>query len=99
MNVARASCPASLSFIFKVCPNKNLLKMGSVGVSCTVDQKVLAEVEKSKKIEIIFNGKHIKFPTVSSVLAELKKSPVKVSIKSSLPLGCGFSISGASALA
>ncbi len=99
MKKAKASCPASISFLFKVCPNENLIKMGSIGVGCTIDKKVEAKVEKSRRTEIIFNGKSIEFPTVSYVIDKLAKSTVTVLIKSSLPLGYGFSISGASALA
>lgn len=98
MEKAKASCPASISFLFKVCPDKNLLKMGSIGVSCTIDKKVYVEVEEAKKTEIFFNGIPVKFPTVSYIIDKLTNNPVKVSIESSLPLGYGFSISGASAL-
>jgi len=99
MRKTKAFCPVSISFLFKVCPNKNLIKMGSIGVSCTVDKKVFVEVEKSQKTEIYFNKEKINFPTVSYVIDKLVNSPVLVSIKSPLPLGYGFSISGASALA
>lgn len=73
--------------------------MGSIGVSCTVDKKVTVEIEKSQKTEIYFNKEKIIFLTVSYVIDKLANSPVLVSIKSSLPLGYGFGISGASALA
>lgn len=96
---AKASCPACLSFLFKVCPDKNPIKMGSIGISCIVDKKVEVEIEKARTTKILFNKKSIKFPTVSYVIDKLTKSPVKVSITSILPLGYGFSISGASALA
>lgn len=49
--------------------------------------------------EIYFNNKPINFPTVRSVLTILGVQPLKVVIKSDLPLGCGFGLSGASALA
>lgn len=73
--------------------------MGSIGISCTVDKKVEVEVEKSQKTEIYFNKEKINFPTVSYVIDKLVNCPVLVSIESPLPLGYGFSISGASALA
>lgn len=99
MDKAYASCPASVSFIFSNRPSRNLTKMGSVGVGCTIDREVLVEVEESSVNETIFNGATINFPTVESVINTLSPSPVKVSIQSPLPLGCGFGISGASALA
>jgi len=99
MNVARASCPASLSFIFKVISHNNLAKMGSVGVGCTIDKDVVVEAQNAYSNEVIFDGKPINFPTVNSVIKTLAASPVKISIKSPLPLGYGFGISSASSLA
>lgn len=99
MNVSHASCPASLSFIFKILPNKDLTKTGSIGVGCTVDKEVVVTAEKANVSEIVFNGQNIKFPTVESVVAALAPVAVKVEINSPLPLGFGFGISGASALA
>lgn len=93
-----SSCPASISFLFKVCPDNNLLKMGSIGIGCTVDKKVFVSVEKAEKTVVLLNGKPIEFPTVSYVIDKLTQSPVRVTIKSPLPLGSGFGISGASAL-
>jgi pantoate kinase len=54
---------------------------------------------KSGKNIIYFNNKKINFPTVNSIIEKLTNKPVEVNIKSELPLGCGFGISGASALA
>lgn len=99
MNKAKASCPASVSFIFSNRPNRNLTKMGSVGVGCTIDKEVIVEAEKSSVNEIIFNDAAINFPTVGNVVDSLAQTPVRVSIKSPLPLGYGFGISSASALA
>lgn len=81
--------PGNISLIFKV------LKNGSLGVGFTVDKGVTAEVFAAKKTEIFFNGKKIHFPTVESVLLK----PTKVLLKSDLPLGAGFGLSGASAFA
>ncbi len=73
--------------------------MGSIGVGCTIDKNVYVDVEKSTADELIFNGIPINFPTVSSVVFKLAPLPVKVVIRSELPLGYGFGISSASALA
>src|SRR3989344_721988 len=95
----QAYCPASLSFIFKVCPDKNLLRMGSVGVGCTVNEGVKVHVEKSDDLKILFNHKPLTFPTVLSVVKKITRLPFSVNITSALPLAYGFGISGASALA
>lgn len=52
-----------------------------------------------KNSVIYFNNKKINFPAVNYVIRELAKEPVEIMISSSLPLGCGFGLSGASALA
>lgn len=56
-------------------------------------------INKKNKNIIYFNNKKINFPTVNSVLENLTNEKVIVSIKSELPLGYGFGISGAAALA
>jgi len=48
---------------------------------------------------IYFNNEKINFPTVNSVIEKLTDEKVIVDIKSQLPLGYGFGISGAAALA
>ena len=73
--------------------------MGSVGIGCTVNKNVSSRVKKCQKSKILFNGKSISFPTVSYAIGKLVKQPVEVDIKSPLPLGCGFGISGAATLA
>lgn len=73
--------------------------MGSVGVGCTVDKNVEVTVEESSFNKVIFDKATINFPTVHTVVEALATVPVKVSIKSFLPLGYGFGISSASALA
>lgn len=99
MTRAFATCPASISLLFKMCPDKNILKMGSVGIGFTVDRNITVEASTSPQIKILFNGKPIYFPTVSTVIELLSIAPpVTLSITSSLPLGFGFGISGASAL-
>jgi len=99
MSSAAAFCPASISFLFKVCPSVNLSRMGSVGLGCTIDKGVKVRVKPLSKSVILFNGKTIRLPTVSSVLTLLAVRPVMIDIVSELPLGYGFGISGASALA
>lgn len=94
-----AYCPAAIGFIFKACPHKNLLKMGSVGIGATVNLGATVLVEKSKQTDITFNQEPIRFPTVLTVIKSLTSQSVRVSISSPLPLGFGFGLSGASALA
>jgi len=54
--------------------------------------------EKTIKNIIYYNNKKIKLPTINSVIERLTNEKVIVNINSELPLGCGFGISGASAI-
>jgi len=95
----KAFAPANISCIFKIYEHKNPRWMGSYGVGFTLNEGVIVEVSRAKRNEIVFNNESIKFPTVTSVINKLTKEKIRVYIKSKLPLGCGFGLSGASALA
>src|SRR5258706_12865492 len=106
--VVKAFAPGNISCIFKVCEHDSAhpAKMGSIGLGFTIDKGVTVEVSKSDETEIFFNNKKIDFPTVESVIKNLPtpfikggKGGFRIHISSPLPLGCGFGLSGASALA
>jgi pantoate kinase len=99
MTATTTYCPAALSFIFKSCPHADPARMGSIGVGCTIDKGIKAAVSKSKTNLIMFNRMPVRFPTVSDALANLTSIPFLVALSSPLPLGYGFGLSGASALA
>lgn len=94
-----AFAPANISCIFKPYIKKTARWSGSYGLGFTLSDGVTVSVEKAEKTEIFFNKKHIEIPTVISVLRRLTKNSVVVFIETTLPLGSGFGISGASALA
>ena len=96
---SKAFAPANISCIFRVYNHKNPRWMGSYGVGFTLNEGVIAEVSVAKRNEIIYNNMPINFPTVINVIKKLTKEKIRVCIKSKLPLGCGFGLSGASALA
>lgn len=96
---AKAFAPANISCIFKIYRHKNPRWMGSYGLGFTLNEGVIVSVSKAKKNEIAFNNKTINFPTVANVVKKLTGEKVSVLIKTKLPLGCGFGLSGASALA
>lgn len=99
MKEARAYCPASISLIFKVHSHDDPVRMGSTGVSFTIDRGVTAHVRSSSQTTLLFNGQSIKLPTVSWIVKELIEDLVEINLETFLPLGCGFGISGAAALA
>lgn len=94
-----AFAPASISCIFKSAWRKDPRWSGSYGLGFTVDEGVVVTVSKSQKTEIFFNKEKIVLPTVATVIKNLTKQPLSINIASTLPLGCGFGLSGASALA
>ena len=64
-----------------------------------INNKIRKAANMENKNIVYFNNKKINFPTVNSVIEKLTGKKVIVSIKSELPLGAGFGLSGASALA
>ncbi|MBI2617567.1 hypothetical protein HYW55_05500 [Candidatus Gottesmanbacteria bacterium] len=99
MNEGKAVSPASISFIFKVCKNRQGEIVGSIGVGATIDKSVMVAVKKSTQLSVYFNGESISFPTVETVVQKLTKNPVEISVTSEVPLACGFGVSGASSIA
>ncbi len=77
---------------------KILIKKNSLN-NKTLSNNQLKNVDILKNSIVYFNNKRISFPAVNYVIKELAKEPVEVRIKTPLPLGCGFGLSGASALA
>jgi pantoate kinase len=77
--------------------------MHSLGMGFTVKEGVEVIVSEHHETEVLFNGERINFPTVRAVVNRLTQNRsvvgIKVDIASPLPLGCGFGLSGAAALA
>jgi len=111
MKSVKAFAPGNISCIFVIKKGKNPAKSGSLGLGFTVNKGVIVTIKKIKnnnektnnknnqKNKIYYNNKKINLPTVNSVINKLTKEKVVVDLKSELPLGCGFGISGASAIA
>ena len=101
--MARAYAPGNISCIFKVIPHADPARMHSLGMGFTVKEGVDVTVAESPETEVLFNGQRINFPTVRAVVNRLTENSntagIKVDISSPLPLGCGFGLSGAAALA
>ncbi|MBI2036115.1 hypothetical protein HYT17_00545 [Candidatus Microgenomates bacterium] len=98
--LSTAFAPANVSLLFTIEEHKNPAKMGSCGFGFTVDGGITAAVVRnSSKNEVYFNNVLISFPSVTTVLDNLGVKPLKVRLLSGLPLGSGFGLSGAAALA
>ena len=104
-----AFAPGNISCIFKIIPHADATRMHSLGMGFTVKEGVTVTVSPHQDTELRFNGEPLNFPTVQTVVDKLvgyaarsasdRPSRAKVSIHSPLPLGCGFGLSGAAALA
>lgn len=97
--MAHAFAPANISCVFRIYKGSTPQATGSTGIGFTLNKGVDVIVSSAKQTSVVFNGKSIDFPAVISVIQKLTNKPVCVDIKTPFPLGCGFGISGASALA
>lgn len=98
---ARAFAPANLSLVFETYPAEPPHGRGSLGIGITLDEGVIATVRRTgpdHPAGIFVAGKEWEFPTVKFVLAALEATPVHVELEAAFPFGCGFGMSGASAL-
>jgi len=86
----------TLVTIKKLYKNKKFIK--KINNNLESNKKTIIN-NKNQKNTIYFNNKKINFPTVNSVVEKLTDEKVVVGIKSQLPLGYGFGVSGAAALA
>ena len=91
--------PGNISGVFKIIYHEDATKMHSLGTGFTVKEGVEVAVSRDSHTTVLFNEEKISFPTVSTVVRRLTSQPMRVEIASPLPLGCGFGLSGASALA
>jgi pantoate kinase len=88
--------PASITCFFAPVL-KDPQNSGSLGVGITLKKGVYVSVSRNDCNKILFNGKDISLPTVEYVAKALGFKGL-VEIKSDVPIGCGFGVSGASAL-
>jgi len=99
MKQAKAFAPGNISCVFKIISHKEPTRMLSLGMGFTVKEGAVVTVSQDSQTIVLFNGNEIYFPTVVSVIQKLTSQPMRIEIVSPLPLGCGFGLSGASALA
>ncbi len=104
--MTRAFAPGNISCIFKIIPHPDATRMHSLGMGFTIKEGVIVTISAHDETKVLFNGAEIDFPTVRAVIDKLsqrtrltKLNRFIAEISSPLPLGCGFGLSGASALA
>ncbi len=96
-----AFAPANISLVFETYDAQPPHGRGSLGVGITLTEGAQVRVERHEgpSHEIVVAGQAWEFPTVRSVLSELSPVSLRVEIEAAFPFGCGFGMSGASALA
>ena len=101
--MAKAFAPGNISCVFKIISHTDPARMHSLGMGFTVQEGVEVTVSEHHETMVLFNKQDINFPTVLAVVKRLTQNigveGVKVDLASPLPLGCGFGLSGAAALA
>ncbi len=90
--------PASLTCFFSPSIENDPLESGSLGVSLALNRGVRVSAKPSSELSIIVNGEDWNFPTVRTVAQQMGFEG-EIRIEMDLPAGCGFGMSGASALA
>ena len=98
---SRAFAPANISLVFETYDAEPPHGRGSLGVGITLTEGVHVCVQSGNGAdhEILVGGEEWEFPTVRTVLRELSSAPLRVKTDAAFPFGCGFGMSGASALA
>ncbi len=96
-----AFAPANISLVFETYDAQPPHGRGSLGVGITLTEGVRVRVQPARgsEHEIRVGSAAWDFPTVRSVLRELSPAAMLVEIDAVFPFGCGFGMSGASALA
>jgi pantoate kinase len=96
-----AFAPANISLVFETYDAEPPHERGSLGVGVTLTEGAQVRVQRknSPEHDILVSGEAWEFPTVRTVLNELSPVPLRVEIQAAFPFGCGFGMSGASALA
>ncbi|MCD4846529.1 MAG: GHMP kinase [Methanosarcinales archaeon] len=103
--IGRAYAPAHITGFFAVKQHQNPIKAGSIGCGLCLEAGVTATITVDPSYigsVIRFNGKQIGLPTVEYVIKGLLEpghSQLIIDLESEIPLGFGFGISGAAALA
>ncbi len=90
--------PASVTCFFSPEMGESFETTYSKGCALNLDRGVEAVLEAASDTEILFNGQAKSIAPLEYIVKKLSPEPIKISLQSSLPLGCGFGLSAASCL-
>jgi len=96
--LTRAFAPGHITGFLSAVERADALDTGSRGAGIVVEDGVTVDVRDSDEAMIKLNGKRVEFEAVERVLGMCDVT-ARVEIESDVPVGCGFGVSGASALA
>lgn len=96
--MTRAFAPGHITAFFAAVERDDALETGSRGAGLVIEDGVTVEVAGADEASVAFEGENVEFEAVERVLGMMDVS-ARVDIETDVPVGCGFGVSGASALA
>lgn len=96
--MTKAFAPGHITGFFAAVQRDDALDTGSRGAGIVVEDGVTVEVEASEETTVTLEGETVEFEAVERVLG-MSDVTARVEIETDVPVGCGFGVSGAAALA
>jgi len=96
--LTRAFAPGHITAFFAAVERDDALETGSRGAGFVVEDGVTVEVTPAEGTSVSLDGEETEFEAVERVLGMIDVT-AHVDIETDVPVGCGFGVSGASALA
>ncbi|MFW5984374.1 MAG: pantoate kinase [Halobacteria archaeon] len=96
--MTRAFAPGHITAFFAAVERDDALDTGSRGAGIVVEDGVTVDVRDADETTVTLDGETVEFEAVERVLG-MSDVTARVEIETDVPVGCGFGVSGAAALA
>ncbi len=96
--MTRAFAPGHITGFFAAVERDDALDTGSRGAGIVVEDGVTVDVSDADETTVTLDGEQVEFEAVERVLGMCEVT-ASVEIDADVPVGCGFGVSGAAALA
>jgi len=96
--MTEAFAPGHITGFFAAVQRDDALDTGSRGAGIVVDDGVTVDVREAEKTTVYLDDEEVEFDAVERVLG-MSDVTARVEIETDVPVGCGFGVSGAAALA
>lgn len=96
--MTQAFAPGHVTGFFAAVKRDDALDTGSRGAGIVVEDGVTVDVQAADETTVALDGEEVEFDAVERVLG-MCDATARVEIETDVPIGCGFGVSGASALA